>query len=170
MSQIIIERSHRHVHLTARTAEILFGDQGLHLTPLSVLGQYATDLYVHVPCLGKTRVLYPWRPYNQLEVSMSEYLRMIGHYTKRRESGDVGEAETVEIESCVKGSKATIPVIVPSAHVHTPDLSILEALEEFQLGLEVRFAPTLDGNAYVHLDNDQFNAVIDFDLPVQWRF
>jgi propanediol utilization protein len=167
MTNVIIERSHRHVHLTERTAQTLFGDQELHLKPLSVLGEYVTDFYVNVPCLGKTRVLYPWRPYNQLEVAMSEYRRMMGHYTKRRNSGDVLDAAKVYTSDPYI---VELPVIVPVPHVHTPSLELLEGLEGFPLDLDVRFNETVGGKAYVHLDNDAFNTAFDERLPVQWHF
>ena len=156
INNIVVERSHRHVHLSRRTAWTLFGDREPKLRALSVLGEYATDLEVSVAGLGKCKALWPWREYDQLEVSMSEYVKLFDCYTPRRVSGDVHAAREVLIAT--PRNAVEIPVIVPKAHVHAPRSACWRQL--FPWALEFKQHETVDGRAFAHLDSDSFNALV----------
>lgn len=152
---MVIERSHRHIHLTEKTAELLFGlILPPVLLPLTVSGEYATNLQVSIPEIGTCKALYPWRPYNQLELAMSEYYRLFKVFAKRVMSGDHDNARTIVIGT--GRGHVEVPVIVPAAHVHSPFRPVVP----FPLKLEVKLNETVDGLPHVHLDNDQFNAVM----------
>lgn len=120
--EFIVETSARHAHVTAETLAVLFGE-GYKLTPkkdLSQPGQFACEEKITV--VGpkgqlKMSILGPTRPYDQVEVSMSD-ARSLGVTPPIRESGKldgtpgcklVGPNGEVDIE---KG------VIVALRHVH----------------------------------------------------
>lgn len=120
---VLVETSARHVHLSRKDLNILFGE-GHELTPvkdLSQPGQYACAERVQVigskGSFPSVAVLGPTRPETQIEVSLTD-ARSIGVAAPVRESGDiegsgccklVGPAGEVEVET---------GVISPKRHIH----------------------------------------------------
>ena len=94
MSQILVETSARHVHVTKETLEILFGKDAA-LTKkkhLSQPGQYACEERVTVvgpkKSLANVSILGPCRGANQVELSATD-ARSIGLPIAIKESGDI---------------------------------------------------------------------------------
>ena len=94
MSQVLIETSARHVHITEETLKKLFG-QDATLTikkELSQPGQYACEQRVDLVGPKKTitgvSILGPCRKADQVEVSATD-ARTLGVAIAVRESGDV---------------------------------------------------------------------------------
>ena len=94
MKKILVETSARHVHVSAKDLETLFG-AGFQLTPkkdLSQPGQYACNERVTI--VGPKReianviILGPTRGATQVEISMTD-ARSIGVDAPIRESGDI---------------------------------------------------------------------------------
>lgn len=124
-----VEVSARHVHLTQRDLEILFGS-GATLTPkrpLSQPGQFLSEERVTI--IGskgrkeRTAILGPVRPATQVELSRSDCVEL-GVTAPVRESGDVKGSGSITIEG-PRGA-VTIPegVIIAHNHVHlTPEIA-----------------------------------------------
>ena len=95
--------SNRHIHLCKGDAEILFGP-GYEFTKrndLSQIGEYACEEVVKVSTdnyeFPYVRVLGPIRNYTQVEVSMSDAIKL-GINPPIRDSGDLENSESVWLE------------------------------------------------------------------------
>jgi len=121
MKKILVETSARHVHVSQKDLETLFG-AGYELTVKKMLsqpGQYACAERVDVVGPKKTltgvSILGPVRPATQVEISLTD-ARSIGVNAPIRESGDVagsgacklvGPKGEVELECGVIAASAT---------------------------------------------------------------
>jgi len=119
--------SARHVHLTTETLEQLFGE-GYELRPLHDLsqpGQFAAMECVELigprGVIDKVRILGPVRPYNQVEVSMSDQ-RVLGLHAPVRLSGEVANSPGVTIRGPRGDVAIKEGVILAHRHIHmSPD-------------------------------------------------
>jgi propanediol utilization protein len=154
MFKIIYERSNKHLHGTEAAAKHLHVNTEV-LKPLSVLGEAVASTVIHIPDLGNVKFMVPYRDYCQLELTMTEHHKIFGEYTKRRASGDLEGTRIVEIHGF------PFHAVVRKAHAHVP--WELYHMTQKDLGLpdipmDLSYNDTKDGNVYVHLDNDQYNA------------
>lgn len=164
---VVIERSHRHIHLTEEAFTTLYGKNKEFRIgkALSVMGEFATDLEVNIPIIGKCKLLWPLRSYNQLELSMAEYIRLFNEIPKRRMSGDLDDTRKVHVSW--GNASVEVNVIVPYPHIHG-DIKSLDdfvySLKHPLASLEYEFKPsqTIDSRLYMHLDNDSYNAVLGY--------
>lgn len=127
MSEVLIETSARHVHVTEEALEILFG-KGAKLTKkkdLSQPGQFASEQRVTVVGpkkeLANVSILGPCRSANQVELSATD-ARSIGVDIVVRESGDIAGTPGCTL----KGPEGEVTikegVIVAKRHIHlTPE-------------------------------------------------
>jgi len=175
---IIIETSARHVHLTERTLETLFG-AGHKLTKkkeLSQPGQFACEERVTVVGpknkLANVSVLGPVRSADQVELSATD-ARSIGVEAVVRESGDLkGSPGCTLIGPCGEAT-VTEGVIVAKRHIHlVPETAKTEGISNGQIvSIKIksngRSAVLGDVVARVredfadamHIDTDESNAV-----------
>ncbi|MCQ2361464.1 MAG: phosphate propanoyltransferase [Acidaminococcaceae bacterium] len=114
--------SARHCHLTRETMDVLFGKGSeLHKKkPISQPGQFASEEQIKlVTEKGEMvfRILGPLRPYDQIELSMSE-ARKMGVKPVMRQSGDLDNTPAMHLV----GPKGEIDlpkgVIVAGRHIH----------------------------------------------------
>jgi propanediol utilization protein len=143
-------------------ADELFCGAPADLTPLSIVGEFATDLHVEHPVLGDVRVLYPWRAYDQLEVSMTEYFRLFDTVARRVDSGRAEGARQTNV--FVGKLQVRVPVIVPRPHCHAPNYLTRYESELIQQcfcpwALTQQISSTVGGRIVIHLDSDQYNAM-----------
>ena len=126
MNQILVETSARHLHLTEKAVEILFG-AGHQLTKkkdLSQPGQFACEEKVEV--VGpkgslKMSVLGPVRPDNQVELSFTD-ARTLGVTAPVRESGDIDGTPGILLKGPAGELTIENGVIIAKRHIHlTPD-------------------------------------------------
>lgn len=119
----IVETSARHIHLTDKDVEILFG-KGAKLTPkkdLSQPGQYACEERVTV--VGPKReiagvgVLGPTRSATQVELALTD-ARTIGVSAPIRESGDISGSAGCKLVGPAGELELTEGVIAAKRHVH----------------------------------------------------
>lgn len=95
--------SNRHIHLCKSDVDILFGDnyEFTKRNDLSQTGEYACEEVVKVSTdkyeFPYVRVLGPIRNYTQVEVSMSDALKL-GINPPIRDSGDLENSESVWLE------------------------------------------------------------------------
>lgn len=175
MSQVLVETSARHLHLTEAAVEALFG-KGHTLTKkkdLSQPGQFACEEKVEV--VGpkgslKMSVLGPTRPADQVEVSMSD-ARTLGITAPIRESGDTKGTPGILLRGPAGEYQMAEGVIVAMRHIHlTPANAAEFGVQDKEIvkvkldtarplvfdGVVVRvsekFAPAM------HIDTDESNA------------
>lgn len=180
MKKILVETSARHVHLSEKDLEILFG-KGASLTrkkDLSQPGQFACEERVKIVGpkkeLANVIILGPTRPSTQVEISYTD-ARTLGVNAPLRESGNiegspgiklVGPAGEVDIES---------GVIVAKRHIHmTPEDAEEFGVQNSQIvgvkidsprscimgDVVVRISPKF--SLSMHIDTDESNAVCAF--------
>jgi len=118
-----IAMSNRHIHLSQKDLEILFGE-GHELTKfkdLSQPGQYACEEKVDITgpkgTIKGVRILGPVRPETQLEVSVADSFAL-GVKPPVRDSGDIKDSPGVTLT----GPKGQVEIpegaIVASRHIH----------------------------------------------------
>ena len=123
MSQILVETSARHIHVTKETLEILFG-KGHELTKkkdLSQPGQYACEERVTVVGpkkeLANVSILGPCRNADQVELSATD-ARSIGLPIVIRESGDITGTPGCKLIGPCGEVEIKEGVIVAKRHIH----------------------------------------------------
>ena len=178
MSQILVETSARHIHVTKETLEILFGKDH-ELTKkkdLSQPGQYACEERVTVVGpkkeLANVSILGPCRNADQVELSATD-ARSIGLPIVIRESGDVagtpgcklvGPCGEVEIKEGVIVAKRHIHLVPETAEklgvknkdivwvkINTPERKAV--LGDVVVRVSETFADAM------HIDTDESNAI-----------
>lgn len=178
MSQILVETSARHVHVTKETLEILFGKDAV-LTKkkdLSQPGQFACEERVTVEgpkkSLANVSILGPCRSADQVELSATD-ARSIGLPIAVKESGDIagtpgckliGPCGEVEIKEGVIVAKRHIHLIPETAEklgvknkdivwvkIDTPERKAV--LGDVVVRVSENFADAM------HIDTDESNAI-----------
>lgn len=123
MKKILVETSARHVHLSEKDLETLFGAGHTltHKKDLSQPGQYACEERVTV--VGPKReianvvILGPTRPATQVEISMTD-ARSIGVNAPVRESGDLAGSAPIKLVGPAGSIELEQGCIVAKRHVH----------------------------------------------------
>ncbi len=175
--EVLVEISARHVHVSEKDLEILFGE-GYKLTPkkdLSQPGQFACEERVTV--VGSKRelkgvsILGPCRKATQIELSLTD-ARSIGVAAPIRESGDVAGSGACKLVGPCGEVELTEGVIAAKRHIHmTPEDAEKYGIKDTQI-VSVKI-PT-EGRALIfndvvarvspsyalamHLDTDEANA------------
>ena len=127
MSQVLVETSARHVHVTKETLEVLFGKDA-ELTKkkdLSQPGQFASEQRVTVEgpkkSLANVSILGPCRSADQVELSATD-ARSIGLPIAIRESGDIAGTPGCKLIGPCGEIEIKEGVIVAKRHIHlTPE-------------------------------------------------
>ena len=123
MKQFIVETSARHVHVTQKDLETLFGEgYELHVKKmLSQPGQYASEERVDVVGPKKTlsgvSILGPVRKATQVELSLTD-ARSIGVAAPIRESGDIAGSGACKLVGPKGEVELTEGVIAAKRHIH----------------------------------------------------
>ena len=174
--EVMVEISARHLHVSQKDLEILFGE-GYTLTPkkdLSQPGQFACEEKVTI--VGekgqlKASILGPVRPETQVEISLTD-ARAIGCVAPIRESGDVagsgkcklvGPKGEVELEQGVIAAKRHIHMTVADGEKYgIVDKQIVSVKIESD-GRSLIFGDVVArvNDAYalaMHIDTDEANA------------
>ncbi len=169
--------SARHIHLTQKDVETLFG-KGYQLTKKKELmgGQYASNETVLVisprmKTMENVRVLGPVRKASQLEISATDALKL-GLKAPLRDSGDIAGSAGVTLVGPVGSVVLSEGCIVAARHVHmsTSDAAAF-GVKDGQM-VSVRFTgarPTIfevvkvrvdpSFTLEMHVDTDEANAV-----------
>lgn len=174
---VLVETSARHVHVSRRVLDILFGE-GYELTvkkDLSQPGQYACEERVQVigpkSSFPAVSILGPVRPETQVELSAGD-ARSIGVKAPIRESGDLEGSAGCKLV----GPKGEVDlkdgVIIAKRHIHmTPEDAEKYCLEDKQVvsvrvdtaerslvfgDVVVRVSPKYA--LAMHIDTDESNA------------
>ena len=123
MKSVLVEISARHVHVSEKDLEILFG-KGYKLTPkkdLSQPGQFACEERVTVVGpkkeLAGVSILGPCRPATQVEISLTD-ARSIGVKAPIRESGDIADTGACKLVGPCGEVELSEGVISAKRHIH----------------------------------------------------
>ena len=123
MAKVLVETSARHVHVSEKDLETLFG-AGYQLTVKKMLsqpGQYACAERVDVVGPKKTlagvSILGPVRKASQVELSLTD-ARSIGVTAPIRESGDLAGSGACKLVGPKGEVELTEGVIVAKRHIH----------------------------------------------------
>ena len=174
--EVIVETSARHVHVSQKDLETLFG-AGYELTnkkDLSQPGQFACEEKVKI--IGAKRelvcsILGPVRPETQVELSLTD-ARSIGAVAPIRESGDVKGSGACKIVGPKGEVDLAEGVIAAKRHIHaTPADAEKYGLEDKQIvkvAIETGERKTVFDDVIVrvsekyawamHIDTDESNA------------
>ncbi len=176
MAKVIVEISARHVHLTQKDLETLFGP-GAKLTekrPLSQPGQFLSEERV-VLCgpkgkMERVAILGPTRSATQVELSLTD-ARALGVEAPIRESGDVAGSGSIKIIGPCGELDIPEGVIIAKRHIHvTPEDAAAFGLQDKQVvsvrvggprGLtfgEVVVRVSEKFQTRMHIDFDEANA------------
>ena len=123
MSEVMVETSARHVHLSKEHIEVLFG-KGAELTKkreLSQPGQFACEERVTVVGTKKSIpnviVLGPARAQTQVEISLTD-ARSLGVAAPIRESGDLADSGACRLVGPCGEVEISEGVIAAKRHIH----------------------------------------------------
>ena len=174
---VLIETSARHIHVSRRVLDILFGE-GYELTrkkDLSQPGQYACEERVQVigpkGSFPAVSILGPVRPETQVELSAGD-ARSIGVKAPIRESGDLEGSAGCKLVGPKGEVELVDGVVIAKRHIHmTPEDAEKYNLQDKQV---VSVKVESDGRALVfgdvivrvspsyalamHIDTDESNA------------
>lgn len=175
-SLIEVEASGRHVHLSRKDVDLLFGE-GYKLTPakeLSQPGQFACMERVTITgpkgSLKNVVILGPERKATQVEISLTDALSL-GIKAPIRESGKIDNTPGITISSAKASISIDRGVIVAKRHIHiTPEdankygvkdnqIVKVEVFGERPLIFDdtiIRVSPQY--RTYMHIDYDEANA------------
>ncbi|MDD5012328.1 MAG: phosphate propanoyltransferase [Candidatus Nanoarchaeia archaeon] len=176
MTKIPIEISARHIHLSEKDFEKLFG-KNKTLTPmkkLSQIGEFASEEKVTLINSGRkienVRILGPFRKNSQAEISLTDaYNLKLNPLPKIKVSGDL--ANTTNI--LVKGPKSSvkIPCIIAKRHLHcsieeagklklknNQKVSVKISGERETIFQEIIVRTNENFRLSLHLDTDEGNA------------
>mgnify|MGYP002542489479 FL=1 len=176
-SQVLVETSARHVHVTQADLETLFG-KGYQLTvkkPLSQPGQFASNERVDVVGPKKTltgvSILGPVRSATQVELSLTD-ARAIGVTAPIRESGDIAGSGACRLVGPKGEVELAEGVIAAKRHIHmTPadaEAFGLKDRDEVSVKIDGGGRSLIFGDVVVrvsdrfalamHIDTDESNA------------
>lgn len=126
MSKVPVGISNRHVHLSLKDLETLFGP-GATLTvykELSQPGQYAAEEMVDLigpkGTIKKVRILGPLRKQTQVEISATD-ARALGVNPPVRESGQLAGSAPIVLEGPKGRLELSEGVILAHRHIHLSD-------------------------------------------------
>jgi len=176
-SKIIVGVSNRHIHLSEKDLEILFG-RGHKLTKLKNLlqpGQFAAEetLTIAGPkgAIENVRVLGPTRAESQVEISLSDSFDL-GIKAPIRESGDLKKSGTIVVIGPAGSLIMENKVIIAKRHIHmTPkDAENFNVKDKQEVAIYIESERSAQlGNVVIrvsdeyalecHLDLDEANAV-----------
>lgn len=166
--------SNRHIHLTKEDYKILFGEEELiKRNDLTQPNEFASTSTVTIKTekdkIEKVRVLGPFRPYTQVEVSVTDTYKL-GIKKIVRTSGDLKDAETLTIEG-PQGVITRKCAIIAERHIHINNDDLkkynLDPNKLYKIKINTEKGAILENihlkvkenyNLELHLDTDDANA------------
>jgi propanediol utilization protein len=167
---IPIEISARHIHLSKRDFEKLFGKEE-RLTPLkklSQIGEFASDKTVELINKDKkitdVRILGPLRKNSQAEISITDaYFLKLNPMPKIKVSGDLANATKILIKR--KKSSIQIPCIIAKRHLHASikESKQLKLKNNQKISIKVKGMRGIIFNEIVVRVSDQYRLALHLD-------
>lgn len=174
MYTIPVEVSARHIHLSAKDYDVLFGSKKIRVAhPISQPGQFVATKRVTLKgpkgLIRRVAIIGPFRKYSQCEISVTD-ARALGISPPLSDSGILTKAAAVKIV----GGKGTIrrsAAIIPRRHLHCDPASAKKMHVIDRARITVRIAGPRaaqlenvlvrvhkDFQLRLHLDTDEGNA------------
>lgn len=173
--QIQVGVSNRHLHLSKKDVELLFGEKGLtKKKDLSQPGQFACEETVTLTgpkgSIENVRILGPAREESQIEMAFTDAIKL-GLKLSVRDSGNLEDTPGIEISAGDRSVHLDRGVIIAMRHIHASeenaehyglkDKDIVKVLVDGPRGgvyhnvlVRVNRSFTLD----FHIDTDEANA------------
>lgn len=165
--KVLVEISARHIHLNKRDFIKLFGKNKILkvIKELSQTNQFTTNDFLTIKTNKsklKVRLLGPIRKYSQVEISMTEAIKL-GIKTDIRLSGDIKGVKRIEVIG-PKG-KCKIPVIIAKRHLHCPTtLAKKKSLKNMQkVAVKINGERSLIFNEVIVRTDDDYNLAVHLD-------
>lgn len=171
-----VEASGRHVHLSQKDADALFGENYVFqkLKPLSQPGQFAAkervDIVTEKGVIKNVAILGPVRSESQVEISMTD-ARTLGLNPPVKLSGDTEGSPGIILRNGMREISISRGVIIAKRHIHlTPSTAKkLNLSDKENVKLKVFSSRPLifddttvrvsdSFSDYVHIDYDEANA------------
>jgi putative phosphotransacetylase len=176
MNKILVEVSARHIHLSKKDFEKLFGANA-RLIPIKMLsqpGEFASESKTTIlngkRKIENVRVLGPFRKKSQAEIALTDaYNLNLKPLPRIKVSGDLGNTTKI----LVKGTKSSlkIPCIIAQRHLHcsNKEAKNLKLRNNQRISVEVKGIRKIifhnvivriskDYSLSLHLDTDEGNA------------
>lgn len=164
--------SNRHIHLTQKHLEMLFGDnyELEKIKELNQPGQYASSALLTIKTdkseIANVRVLGPVREYTQVEISKTDAYHL-GINPPIRNSGDLAGSETVRLIGPNGEFEIKECCIIATRHIHM----LPEQAEKYGLDKADKVCVRINGeksgiieNVYLRVaDNSYFEMHLDTD-------
>ena len=156
-----VEVSNRHLHLCKEDYEKLFDKPLTKLRELSQKGEFAAEQTVVVGCFDKIRIVGPFRPESQLEMSATD-AKQLDLKLPLRLSGDLYGAPMIEVTGAI--GKVKVPAILAKRHFHctTEDAKKLRLVNHQKIDAKVNETTFYGvvvrigfGVSVLHLDKDE---------------
>lgn len=175
-NKILVEVSARHIHLSEKDFEKLFG-KDKNLVPIKKLsqpGEFSSEqtltLINEDKKIENVRILGPFREYSQAEISMTDaYNLKLNPLPKIKVSGDLADTTKILVKSLKSSLK--IPCIIAKRHVHcsveeakklgiknNQKVSVKILGERELIFNEITVRISEDYRLSLHLDTDEGNA------------
>lgn len=168
--------SNRHVHLTKESVSILFGEnfELTNFKELSQKGMFACQEKVTIEGpkgkIENVRIVGPYRPYNQIEISKTDSF-ILGVNPPVRNSGDLENSCPITIIGPKGKLELSNGCIIAARHIHISydDLEKLNLKNNNTVSIKINSEkPAILSNVYLkasedatlelHLDTDDANA------------
>lgn len=156
-TKVSVGISNNHLHLTLETFKKLFNKEELTLKKkLNQIGEFACEETVTIKCNDQTlenlRIIGPFRPYDQIEVSKSNARKLKINPPVRR-SGDVKDSIPVTLIGPAGEVELEEGVIIANRHVH------------FNLEDAKKYNVTNGQKLYIKINNEK-SGIIEAEAKV----
>lgn len=167
--------SNRHLHLTKEVYDMLFDEELTIKKELGQPGEFASNQMVTIKGpkgeINNVRILGPFRPYNQVEVSRHDS-RALGVNPPVRKSGDLAGSDNITVIGPKGSIDLTESCIIANRHLHmsTKEASVYNLKNDQKVkvvisgdksGIIDAYAKITDNGATeLHLDTDDANAFL----------
>lgn len=158
--------SNRHVHLTQEVYNQLFDAEYTKIKDLKQTGEFATDAVLTIRSpkgeIGNVRVLGPFRPYCQVEISSSDAFKL-GLNPPVRKSGSLENSESITLVSDKGEISLENACILAQAHIHmnVNDLEKYGVQDDMVVPVEIK--NNREGIIFAHIKASE-NGVLEFHL------
>lgn len=167
--------SNRHVHLTKEIYDLLFDGDLTMRNELGQIGEFAANQTLRIEgpkgYIENVRLIGPFRPYNQVEVSRSDAI-ILGINPPVRMSGNLDKSEAITLVTKKAKIRLENACIIAERHIHMNEEKAKELNlkndEKIRLivnnikggSMDARVKITSNGFYEVHIDRDDANSFI----------
>ncbi len=169
-----VQISNRHVHLTKEVYYKLFNEEISKKRDLNQVGEFASNQVLTIKNGDKeienVRLVGPFRPYNQVEISKRD-ARLLGLNPPVRRSGDLADSLNITLKTDL-GEVEVKGLIIANRHIHMTKADSIKYNVQDREIVQVKISGEKSGiidaevkisdNGYyeMHIDTDDANAFL----------